>query len=84
QYDAAATPLWNAFAGRPDSTPFVHLPSTWPLDELNPSAFRSRIPDRALAGADEANEAELNWEIWTSVRPGSAPPPVRRSLAVER
>src|SRR3989441_4082746 len=26
QYDAGATPLWNAFTRRPDSTPFVHLP----------------------------------------------------------
>jgi len=79
QYDAGATPLWNAFTRRPDSTPFSHLPSTWPLHELNPSAFRSRIPDRDLAGADEADEVELNREIWESVHPGSAPPPVRQS-----
>src|SRR5205823_7819052 len=25
QYDAGATPLWNAFTRRPDSTAFVHL-----------------------------------------------------------
>src|SRR5437879_4697798 len=29
QYDAGATPLWNAFAERPDPTPFTHLPSAW-------------------------------------------------------
>src|SRR2546430_17650575 len=34
QYDAGATPLWNAFTRRPDSTSFVHLPNTWPLHEL--------------------------------------------------
>jgi len=79
QYDAAATPLWNAFAERPDSTPFTHASNRWPLDELNPRAFRSRIPDRDLAGPDEADEQELNREIWESVRPGSAPPPVRRA-----
>src|SRR6266566_2732434 len=82
QYDAGATPLWNAFTRRPDSTPFVHLPNTWPLHELNPSAFRSRIPARDLAGADEADEVELNREIWESVRPGSAPPPVRQSWVI--
>ena len=79
QYDAGATPLWNGFARRPDSTSFVHLPNTWSLDERNPSAFRSRIPARDLAQADAADEVELNREIWQSVHPGSAPPPVRRS-----
>jgi len=79
QYDAAATPIWNAFTRRPDSTPFVHVPSTWPLHELNPTAFRSRISARDLAEADQADEAELNREIWESVHPGSAPPPVRQS-----
>src|SRR5437016_918287 len=82
QYDAGATPLWNAFTRRPDSTPFVHLPNTWPLHELNPSAFRSRIPARDLAEADEADEMELNREIWESVHPGSAPPPVRQSWVI--
>src|SRR5881296_1969874 len=84
QYDAAATPLWNAFTSRPAAAPFAHLPSTWPLDERNPTAFRSHIPDRDLARADAADEAMLNWEIWTSVHPGSALPPVRRSVAVAR
>jgi len=82
QYDSGATPLWNAFTRRPDSTPFVHLPNTWPLHELNPSAFRSRIPARDLAEADEADEMELNREIWESVHPGSAPPPVRQSWVI--
>jgi len=83
QYDAGATPLWNAFSQRSDTTPFLHLRNVWPLDELNPRAFRSQIPDRDLARADAADEAMLNWEIWSSVRPGSAPPPVRRSLALQ-
>ena len=84
QYDAAATPLWNGFTSRPAAAPFAHLPSTWPLDERNPTAFRSHIPDRDLARADAADEAELNREIWESVHPGSAPPPPRRSLVVAR
>ena len=84
QYDAAATPLWNAFTSRPAAAPFAHLPSTWPLDERNPTAFRSHIPDRDLARADAADEAELNREIWESVHPGLAPPSPRRSLVVAR
>ncbi len=74
QYDAAATPLWNAFSRRLDSTSFSALPNTWPLEQLNPAAFRSRIPSRDLAAADAADEELLNWEIWTSVRPGERLP----------
>ena len=81
QYDAAATPLTSALAAVPDLTPFHHVPPVWPLDERTTHAFHSRIPGRDLAGPDEADETLLNWEIWTSVRPGSTPPPVRRSLA---
>ncbi len=84
QYDAAATPLLNAFTQRIDSTPFVHVPSSWPLDEPNPHAFRSRIPADDFAAPDRADEALLNWEIWTSVHAGSLPPPVRRSLVVQQ
>jgi YVTN family beta-propeller protein len=81
QYDAGATPLWNAFTTRPDSSPFAALPTRWPLDELNPQAFRSRIPERDLAGRpDAADEAELNAEIWSSVRPHQRLPAPRRAL----
>ncbi|PYO64234.1 MAG: hypothetical protein DMD70_01995, partial [Gemmatimonadetes bacterium] len=84
QYDAAATPLWNAFTRRPDPTPFVHVPTTWPLHELNPTTFRSRIPTGDFAEADEADEMELNREIWESVHPGSTPPPVRQSWVLRQ
>jgi len=80
QYDAGATPLWNAFTRRPDATPFFHLPNTWPLHELNPSAFRSRIPASDLAEADAADEMELNREIWESVRPGERMPAPRSAI----
>jgi YVTN family beta-propeller protein len=84
QYDAGATPLWNAFATRPDtaSSPFRALPSSWPLEERNPVAFRSHIPDRDLAGPDRADERVLNEEIWASVRPRERMPPPRRALRV--
>src|SRR5438067_4967266 len=79
QYDSAATPLWNAFARRPDSTPFAVLPNTWSLDEMNPQAYRSPIPPGDFAVADRADEVLLNREIWQSVHPRSAAPPVRRT-----
>ena len=69
QYDAAATPLWAAFGTRADLTPYAAVPNRWPLDERNPHAFRSRVPDGDLARPDRADEGELNAEIWASVRP---------------
>jgi lactonase family protein with 7-bladed beta-propeller len=69
QYDAGATPLWAAFGTRADVTPFAAVPNRWPLDERNPHAFRSRVPDGDLARPDRADEEELNAEIWASVRP---------------
>jgi YVTN family beta-propeller protein len=77
QYDAAATPLWGAFAGRPNPTPFTHVPNRWPLDQLNPHAARSAIPAGDFAVADRADEVVLNREIWQSVHPGAPVPAVR-------
>ena len=79
QYDSAATPLWNAFARRVDSTSFTALPNTWSLDEMNPQAYRSPIPPGDFAVADRADEVLLNREIWESVHPRTAAPPVRRA-----
>jgi hypothetical protein len=84
QYDAGAAPLWNAFAPRPDTAAFAGLPAHWPLNERNPTAFRSRIPDRDLAGPDEADETELNREIWESVRPGQRVPAPRHAFVLAR
>jgi DNA-binding beta-propeller fold protein YncE len=80
QYDAGATPLWRAFAPRPDVMPFAALPNRWPLDERNPHAFRSRVPDRDLARPDVADEEKLNAEIWSSVRPRERSPAPRTAF----
>jgi hypothetical protein len=80
QYDAAATPLWNAFSRQIDSTTFTHVPSVWPLGELNPRAFRSAIPEADFAEADAADEVELNREIWESVHPDQRVPAARRAI----
>jgi len=80
QYDAGATPLWAAFTTRPDVAPFSVVPNRWPLDERNAHAFRSRVPDRDLAGPDLADEEELNAEIWASVRPRERSPAPRTGL----
>lgn len=80
QYDAGATPLWAAFTLRPDARPYAAVPNAWPLDERNPRAFRSRVPDGDLARPDLADEAELNAEIWTSVRPHERMPAPRAAF----
>ncbi len=83
QYDAAAAPLWNAFDTRAVLAPYTALPTRWRLDERNPTAFRSRVPDRDLARPDAADEETLNAEIWESVRPRERLPAPRRALRIE-
>ncbi len=83
QYDAAAAPLWNAFDTRAVLAPYTALPTRWRLDERNPTAFRSRVPDRDLARPDAADEETLNAEIWESVHPQERLPAPRRALRIE-
>ncbi len=80
EYDAAATPLGNAFTQRADTTPYTHVPNLWAFDELNPRAFRSTIPAADFAAADRADAAALNREIWTSVHPTERVPAPRHAL----
>ena len=46
---------------------------------MNPAAYRSPIPPGDFAVADRADEVLLNREIWESVHPRAAAPPVRRA-----
>jgi hypothetical protein len=82
QYDAAATPAYNAFQSTPTLTPFVHLEPRTPLDEKNDArAWGAEASLRMnLAEPDRAPDRELNEIIWRSVRgPQSAMPPAVRS-----
>jgi hypothetical protein len=84
QYDAAATPLFAAFAAKPDLSPFTARPARAPLDETNredaPGAQASLAMN--LVEADLAPERELNEIVWKSVRgPHSVmPAPVRAAF----
>ncbi len=85
QYDAAATPMYNAFQTTPVLTAFTHLPARVPLDETNdwtsPGAAASLRMN--LDDADLAPELELNQIIWQSIHgPGSVMPPPRRTAFV--
>ena len=77
QYDAAATPMYNAFQATPNLSPFAHLDARVPLDETNaPSAYGAADSLRMnLAEADMAPEREMNEIIWRSVRGADSPMP---------
>ncbi len=82
QYDAAATPMYNAFHATPDVAPFDHVPARVPLDDRNdwnsPGAAASLRMN--LQEADMAPELELNQILWQSVHgAGSVMPPPRRT-----
>jgi len=82
QYDAAATPMYNAFTATPDVAPFTRLPARVPLDEKNdwstPGAAASLRMN--FTEPDLAPDLELNQIIWAVVRgKGSVMPPPRRT-----
>jgi DNA-binding beta-propeller fold protein YncE len=86
QYDAAATPLYNAFVGTPNLTPYTRIQPRVPLDEKNiASAFGAR-ESLAMNFDDEdlTPEVLLNEILWRSIKgPNSPMPPPRRSAFVK-
>ena len=84
QYDAAATPLFNAFTAEPDTAPVAALPSLWPLDETNPLGQRSTLNPRVFLRPDFADEVVLNREIWASARSTPMPAPRHSVVTVKR
>ena len=82
QYDAAATPMYNAFDTKADLAPFTQLAARVPLDEKNdwgaPGAAASMRMD--FSQPDRIPDLELNRIIWQSVRGrDSVMPPPRRT-----
>ena len=84
QYDAAATPLFGAFAAKADPTPYTVRPARVDVRETNradaPGAQASLRMN--LTEPDRAPELELNEIVWKSVRGRDAvmPPPVRAAF----
>jgi hypothetical protein len=87
QFDAAATPAYNAFQVTPDLTPFVHIAPRISLDEKNDERSWGAAASLRmnLADADMAPERELNEILWRSVKgPNSVMPPAVRSAFIRR
>jgi DNA-binding beta-propeller fold protein YncE len=81
QYDAAATPMYNAFQPTPNATPYKAHTARVPLDERNGAGAWGASASLGMnfEEADMTPEYELNEIIWKSVRGADSPmpPPVR-------
>jgi YVTN family beta-propeller protein len=77
QYDAAATPMYNAFTDKADLTPFKHRPTRIDMSERNtarsPGAQQSARWD--FSKEDTLPDIEFNEVIWKSVKGADSPMP---------
>ena len=85
-YDAAATPMFNAFQATPDLSVYRRITPNVALDERNPATVTgASMASRAMDwdDADLTPEEPLNEIIWHSVKGPNVPmPPPRRSVFV--
>ncbi len=85
QYDAAATPMYNAFQATSHGEPFTHVAPRVSITEKNPPAAWGADASLRMdfSEPDRAPEGELNEILWRSVRgAASDPPPVVRRAFV--
>jgi YVTN family beta-propeller protein len=84
QYDAAARPMYAAFAAAPDARPYEAKPPRVPTDVLNHrNAWGADASERMdFAEADRAPDGELNEIVWRSVKGAGSPmpPPVHAAF----
>jgi DNA-binding beta-propeller fold protein YncE len=82
QFDAAATPFYNAFHNKPDLTPYSHLVPNTDLNAKNPprptdpgvDAIDFSEPDQL----DVFQEQALNRDIWYAIKPNETFPGITR------
>lgn len=81
QFDAAATPMINAFTNKPNTQPYKAIMPKQPLDELNqPNApLAAESAKMNLAVEDQAPEQLLNQAIWKSVKGADSEMPAVKS-----
>lgn len=83
-YDGAATPLYNAFSGSPNTDAFHETAPGVPLDEHNsPSSYGATASlGMDFSSEDRAPAQLLNEIIWRSVKGSQSrmPPPIRSAF----
>ena len=82
QYDAAATPMWNCFSLRPDTSPFRAKPSNINLDDINTknNALSKKSLEFDFSKEDRVPDMEFSELIWKAVKgENSIMPAPRRS-----
>jgi YVTN family beta-propeller protein len=84
QYDAASTPMYNAFQATPVLTGYALRPARVPTDERNDPRANGAQASAAMdfSAEDRTPELELNEIIWQSIRGANSkmPPPVRSAF----
>jgi YVTN family beta-propeller protein len=84
-YDAAATPMFNAFQATPDLSVYRRITPNVALDDRNPATALGAQASRAMdwSDADLTPEEPLNDILWHSEKGPDVPmPPPRRSVFV--
>ncbi len=82
QFDAAATPMYNAFQQKPDTQPYDALRPNVDVEEKNPLHAWGGEIKMNFAKEDAADDLLLNEVIWRSVRGAGSPmpPPTRAAF----
>jgi YVTN family beta-propeller protein len=84
QYDAAATPMFNAFTNSPNLEPYTVRPAQMDLNSKNPPDLARLVgsPKFDLDEEDAAPDIEFNQIIWKIMRGANAemPAPVRSAF----
>ncbi|WCK54152.1 bifunctional YncE family protein/alkaline phosphatase family protein [Aneurinibacillus sp. Ricciae_BoGa-3] len=78
QFDAAATPMLNAFTNRPNLAPYAVENPQYPIDAINGQSTPAVAVSKPLdfSAPDAANTDELNHQIWKATK-GNKPYPVK-------
>ena len=81
QFDAAATPMFNAFQNAPDLRPYTALPARIDLEQKNTKVSSGEKASRTMdfSKEDAVDDLLLNKVIWQAVRGDDSPvpPPIR-------
>jgi hypothetical protein len=79
-FDAAATPMWNAFGRTANHAPYEAVKPKHPLEERNPAAntvAAARSAAFDYAEADRIDDDEMNEILWRALKKTEPPAPVR-------